>query len=249
MHAVNKSVLSLPRTLWCIVTVLERALLFAALAAAGAAAAQQLPVEAWRTHIQQLAQQASAGMPDGTRVEVDVGALDPRLKLAPCARVTPYLPAGTRPWGRAQVGLRCDEGARWNVYLPVTVKVFAKALTASQPLALGTVVSAAHLQLDEVDIAAEPSPVIQQAQAALGRPLARALKPGQVLREADLKPRQWFASGDTVRIVSVGAGFAISADGQALSNGIEGQPIKVRTEGGRVVVGRATGTRQVEVAL
>jgi flagella basal body P-ring formation protein FlgA len=215
----------------------------------GAAAAQPGSVDAVQAQIQQLAQQASAGMPAGTRVEVEVGTLDPRLKLAACARITPYLPTGMRLWGRAQVGLRCTEGARWSVYLPVTVKVFAKAWTVNQPLALGTVVSAAHLQLDEVDIAAEPSPVILQAQAAIGRPLARALRPGQVLRDADLKPRQWFAAGDTVRIVSVGAGFAISADGQALSNGVEGQPIKVRTEGGRVVIGRATGARQVEVTL
>jgi len=251
MHAVNKSVRSLRPTPLRVRARLHCALLalLALLGALSVARAETASVEAWPSQIQQLAQQAGAGMPAGTRVEVEVGALDPRLKLAPCARITPYLPTGTRLWGRAQVGLRCAEGARWSVYLPVTVKVFAKAWTANQPLALGTVVSAAHLQLDEVDIAAEPSPVILQAQAALGRPLARALRPGQVLREADLKARQWFAAGDTVRIVSVGTGFAISADGQALSNGIEGQPVKVRTEGGRVVIGRATGTRQVEVSL
>jgi len=242
MHAVNKSVRSLP-------FAFKHAAGLALLGAACASAAQPASVEAWQAQIQQLAQQAGSGMPAGTRVEVEVGALDPRLKLGPCARVTPYLPAGMRLWGRAQVGLRCTEGARWSVYLPVTVKVFAKAWTVNQPLAVGTVVSAAHLQLDEIDVAAEPSPVIAQAQAAIGRSVARALKTGQGLRDADLKPRQWFAAGDTVRIVSVGTGFAISADGQALSNGIEGQPIKVRTEGGRVVVGRATGTRQVEVSL
>jgi flagellar basal body P-ring formation protein FlgA len=247
MQPVNKSVRS-PDPLRTRPS-LKRAALLGLLGAAGAAAAQPASVEAWQTQIQQLAQQASAGMPHGTRVEVDVGAFDPRLKLAPCARITPYLPTGTRLWGRAQVGLRCAEGARWSVFLPVTVKVFTQAWTVNQPLALGTVVKTEHLQLDEVDIAAEPSPVVLQAQSALGRPLARALKPGQVLREADLKARQWFAAGDTVRIVSIGPGFAISADGQALGPGVEGQPVKVRTEGGRVVIGRATATRQVEVAL
>ena len=227
----------------------RRAAWLVLLGAAASVPAQPVTAEAWQAQVQQLAQQASTGMPAGTRVEVEVGALDPRLKLAPCARITPYLPAGTRLWGRAQVGLRCTDGARWSVFLPVTVKVFAQALTVNQQLAHGTVLSAAHLQLLEVDIAAEPSPVIVQAQAAVGRPLARALKPGQALREADLKPRQWFAAGDTVRIVSIGNGFAISAEGQALGPGIDGQPIKVRTEGGRVVVGRATATRQVEVTL
>lgn len=243
MHPVNESIRPLP------LFVHALRVLLCALAAIGAARAQPATVQDWQVQLRQLTDRVRADMPAGTRVEVEVGALDPRLKLGPCARITPYLPTGTRLWGRAQVGLRCDEGARWNVFLPVTVKVFARAWTVNQPLAFGTVLKAEHLQLDEVDIAAEPGPVIVQAPAALGRPLARALKPGQVLREADLKARQWFAAGDPVRIVSIGPGFAISADGQALSPGIEGQPVKVRTEGGRVVVGRATANRQVEVAL
>jgi flagella basal body P-ring formation protein FlgA len=64
-----------------------------------------------------------------------------------------------------------------------------------------------------------------------------------------LKLRQWFAAGDTVRVVTVGSGFAISADGQALAPGIEGQTVKVRIEGGRVVSGRATAERRIEVTL
>jgi len=249
MHPVNKSVRPPRPVLSRMHASLQRTALLGLLGAATLAAAQPADVDAWQAQIRQLAQQAGAGMPAGTRVEVEVGSIDPRLKLAPCARITPYLPAGMRLWGRAQVGLRCAEGARWSVFLPVTVKVFAQAWTVNQPLAHGTIVSAAHLQLDEVDIAAEPSPVILQAQAAVGRPLARALKPGQALREADLKARQWFAAGETVRVLSSGPGFAISAEGQALSPGIEGQPVKVRTEGGRVVIGRATAARQVEVAL
>ena len=241
MHPVNESIRPLSLSV--------RTLVLAAVGSAGVAWAQPATVQDWQAQLRQLTDQASASMPAGTRVEVDVGSLDSRLKLAPCARITPYLPAGARLWGRTQVGLRCVEGARWSVFLPVTVKVYAKAWTVNQPLALGAVLATEHLQLDEVDIAAEPSPVIHQATAAVGRSLARALKPGQVLREADLKPRQWFAAGDTVRIVSAGNGFSISAEGQALAPGIDGQAIKVRTEGGRVVTGRAVATRQVEMAL
>lgn len=247
MHPVNESIQSLPP---------PRARRFGRAAAllgllgnTAAALAQPATLQDWQAQIQQLAQQAARVMPAGTRVEVDVGALDPRLKLAPCARITPYLPAGARLWGRAQVGLRCTEGARWSVFLPVTVKVFTQTWTVNQALAVGTVLSAEHLQLEELDVAAEPSPVITQPQAAIGRPLARAVRPGQALREADLKPRQWFAAGDTVRILSSGRGFAITAEGLALSPGIDGRTAKVRTEGGRVVMGRATGTRQVEVIL
>jgi len=226
-------------------STLAPALASLALCASLGAAAQT--AEPWTLEVQQLA--AAAAAPAGTRVEVEVGALDPRLKLAPCARITPYLPAGARLWGRSRVGLRCDEGARWNVFVPVTVKVFGPGWTATQPLPVGTVLQSEHLQSSEVDLAAEPSPALREAQPALGRALVRALRPGQAVREADLKARQWFAAGDTVRVVGVGAGFAISADGQALGAGIDGQFVKVRIDGGRVVSGRAIAERRIEVTL
>lgn len=199
--------------------------------------------------VRQMARAALGALPAGARVEVDVGRINPRLKLAPCARITPYLPAGTRLWGRASVGLRCSEGARWNVFVPVTVKVYGPAWTASGPLPAGTVLTAAHLQRGEVDLAAEPSPAVAAEAAALGRTLARAMAAGEALREADLRPRQWFAAGDVVRLHSSGSGFAISGQGQALAAGIDGRLVKVRTESGRIVQGRATGAGQVELLL
>jgi flagella basal body P-ring formation protein FlgA len=72
---------------------------------------------------------------------------------------------------------------------------------------------------------------------------------GDAPRQADLKARQWFAAGDTVRLVASGPGFAISSDATALSHGMEGQPARVRTEGGRVLSGRPVGERRVEVEL
>ena len=62
------------------------------------------------------------------RMEVLVGALDPRLQLAPCAKVEPYMPPGTRLWGKSRLGLRCLAGTtRWNVFMPVTVKAMGRA--------------------------------------------------------------------------------------------------------------------------
>ncbi len=56
-------------------------------------------------------------------------------------------------------------------------------------------------------------------------------------------------AGDTVRISARGAGFAVSGEGQALTPGIEGQTARVRTESGRIVVGRPVGERHVEMTL
>lgn len=248
MQPVNESFPSLRRATRHVATVV--ALWLAGTLACAQTAGQAAEPAGFAAPMQRLVQQQAAAVaPAGTRVEVEVGAIDPRLKLAACARIVPRFGTGTRLWGRTQVGLRCVEGARWQVFLPVTVKVFALAWTATRPLAAGTVLSAEHLARAEVDLAAEPSPAVTVPEAALGRSLARTLHAGQAVREADLKPRQWFAAGDAVRVTTAGSGFAISAQGQALNAGIDGQTTKVRTDGGRIVQGRAIGAHLVEMTL
>lgn len=197
-----------------------------------------------------LATQASRAAAPGLRVEVRLGQLDPRLKLAPCAQVQPYLPSGTRLWGAARIGLRCVEGAtRWNVFLPVTVSVYGPGLVAASAVPAGTVLGPEHLTAGEVDLAARTGSVPADRERVVGRTLARPLAAGEALRSTDLRPRQWFAAGDTVRIVAGGAGWRIHGEGQALGPGVEGQVVRVRTESGRIVSGMAVADRQVEVAL
>ena len=189
----------------------------------------------------------AAGLP---RFEIIIGQLDARLRLAPCQHVDPYLPEGTRLWGKGRIGLRCTQGAtKWNVYLPVTVKAFGPALVAAGNTAAGSVLTAADLTPAEVDLADDASPAIANAALAVGRALARPLKAGQSLRQSHLKPRQWFAAGDSVTVVTQGAGFSVAGEAQALTNGIEGQPARVRTDGGRVLTGQPVGDRRLELGL
>jgi flagella basal body P-ring formation protein FlgA len=191
-------------------------------------------------------------VPDGIkpRVEVVLGRLDPRLKLAPCDKVRAYLPEGTRLWGRTRVGLRCEQGAtRWNVYWPLTVKVFAPAVVAVVPLKPGTIMTAADLRLSEVDLAESSSPAVLHPQEVIGRSVLRVIEPGQGLRQDDVRMRRWFAAGDPVRVTVKGNGFAVASEGLALSHGDEGQCARVRVEGGRVLCARPIAERQAEVTL
>lgn len=201
--------------------------------------------------IQALGEQAGAGLaPGAMRVAIEPGRLDPRLRLAPCERIEPYLPPGARAWGRSRVGLRCVQGPTpWNVYLPVTVKVFAPAWVAASALPAGSELRPDMLRQAEVDWAASATPPVVDATKLVGRLLARPLPAGAAVRLGDLKQRQWFAAGDTVRLVARGRGFSVSGEGQAMSPGVEGQTVRVRTETGRVLTGQAVGQNRVEVQL
>nr|MBP6763384.1 flagellar basal body P-ring formation protein FlgA [Rubrivivax sp.] len=158
--------------------------------------------------------------------------------------------AGMPAWGRTRVGLRCTAGTKaWTVYLPVTVQVWSAAVVSTAALPAGAQLASAGLALAEVDWAAMPSPPIAAPQALAGRVLARAVPAGQALRHNDLQARKWFALGDRVRVDARGLGFSISAEGQALTPGLEGQTARVRTDNGRVLTGKVVAERQLEVKL
>ena len=231
--------------------MLSRLLPLACLLAAAPAPAQTALDAALIERVRVLAETAArAAAPAGTRVAVEIGALDARLRLAPCQQVQPYLPPGVAVWGRSRIGLRCTDGsARWNVTLPVRVAVFGRAVVASGPLPAGVNLSQEHLALADIDIAAEPGAVFTDPALLIGRTLARPVGAAEALRAPALKSRQWFAAGETVQVLAVGPGFSVASEAQALSAGIEGQDVRVRFESGRVASGRAVAERRVELAL
>jgi flagellar basal body P-ring formation protein FlgA len=196
------------------------------------------------------AQVAQRLAPANARVVALPGTLDPRLQLAPCEQVQPFLSAGVPAWGRSRVGLRCVKGpVAWQVHLPVTVQVWAPAPVAQTALPSGTRLDPSVLGLAEVDWAAGGAPPAARLADLQDRVLARPVLAGQPLRPSDLKPRLWFAPGDMVHVVALGSGFAVRTEGQALTPGIEGQPARVRTESGKVLVGQPVGARRMELAL
>jgi flagella basal body P-ring formation protein FlgA len=242
--------LRIGRCIAALLTALAATLSFAQ-AAPAAASLSDGPDDGLMQRVRQLAQELShAGTAGAPRIEVSIGELDPRLRLAPCQQVQPYVPEGMRMWGKSRIGVRCLQGpTKWNVYLPITVKAFGNALVASAAVASGSVLTAADLAPAEVDLAEDASPPVSDAALAVGRSVTRALKPGQSLRQSHLKARQWFAAGETVTVLAQGDGFSVAGEGQALNPGIEGQPVRVRTESGRVLTGQPVGERRVELAL
>ena len=210
-----------------------------------AATTASLPLE----QILGLARDQS-GAPLGARVEVIPGQLDARLRLAPCEQVQPYLPPGARPWGKTRVGLRCTRGpVAWNVFLPVTVKVWAPALVTATPVPADQPLTAEHLQLAVVDIAESTSPVFSHSDELIGRRLSRAQPAGTTLRADALRARIWFAAGDVVQVDSVGNGFRISGEAEALSPGIEGQPVRLRAASGKLLSAWPVGERRAEIRM
>lgn len=183
------------------------------------------------------------------RVTVGVGAPDPRYNLAACTKLEPFVPPGTRLWGRARVGLRCAEGAAPTVYVPVLVQIHGPALVAARALPAGTTLDAADLRLEESELTREPPGVLRSSDGVEGKTLGRPLVAGQLLRADYLRSRAAVAAGDTVKVVYSGPGYTVSTDGRALSAAAESQQVRVQTGSGRVLTGTARAGRIVEVSF
>ena len=184
------------------------------------------------------------------RLDVSVGALDSRLKLAPCANVEPYLAPGARLWGHSRVSLRCVDGmVKWNVSVPVTVKAFGNAWVVRGQVQAGSPLSQNDVVATEVDWAEDTSPVLLDPALWLGQTATRAMSTGQVLRQGLVRPTQVFQAGSQVRVVAEGQGFQVSGDAQALSAGVVGQTARVRMDNGRVANGTVIDARTVRIEL
>ena len=116
----------------------------------------------------------------GSRVEVTLS----QPRSAPAPRALPdhrALPAARRaPLGQERGSACAARSGRtpWNVYLPITVKVFGRALVVPAGAAAGSVLADADLAEAEVDLAEEFTPAFVDRKLAVGRTLAQALQPG-----------------------------------------------------------------------
>ena len=195
-----------------------------------------------------LAQAQAGGLP--LRMEVSVGTLDSRLRLAPCARVEPYLPAGARLWGRTRLGLRCVDGpTRWNVFLPITVKAFGPAWVLAGNVGTGAVLSEQDAIEAEVDWAAEPAAIVANPKDWVGQTATRPLSAGQALRQNMVRAPDLFKAGSAVRVVVQGPGYAVTSSGQAMSAGAQGQNVRVRMANGRIIGGTVLEDGTIEASL
>lgn len=184
------------------------------------------------------------------RMEVSIGQLDRRLKLAPCDHVEPYLPHGTRLWGNTRLGLRCVQGVtRWNVFLPVTVRAMGPAWVIKNQVAPGATLTEADVMEQEVDWAQHSSAILAKPSDWLGQTATRLLSMGQALRQDMVRAAQVFQAGAQVKVVASGQGFEVATSAQAMGHGLVGQSVKVKMEGGRVVTAWVIDGRTVRLDI
>lgn len=200
---------------------------------------------------------AAQADPSRWHTEITLGQFNPNLQLAACSTTEAFLPATGMPWGKIQVGIRCKQaGVKWQVFLPVMVKISGPVLVAARPLSTGEAISADDLQLTTLELSQYPLAQARQLptqpdaiEAFVTQLMTRPLPAGQPIRQEYVRARPIMSAGDQVRVRMTGQGFAVSAQGKALNQAGAGQTVRVQIESGRILTGVARNHQQVEVSL
>ncbi len=183
----------------------------------------------------------------GGRLEIEPGTLDNRIRLAPCQQTEAFLAPNTRIWGRTRIGVRCKEGARWTVFVPVEARIFSHVAVSARAITSGQTLGPEDIRIAEVDITREAQGVSADGRELLGRVATRTLMPGTPLQPGLARARTVLQQGDLVKLVYLGRGFTVEGEGRAVAAAADGEPVRVQVESGRVIAGTARDGRRVEI--
>lgn len=217
-------------------------LIFALLAGSTAAVEFDLLTDTAERHLRQQ----SKGLPG--RVGIAVGKPD-TSRLPPCSAYEAFTPPGARMMGKTTVGIRCLGPNIWSILVPATVSVTGNYVTTARPLAAGQAIQAGDLAVLSGDLSQQPTGVVTDPAAAIGKTPRNSLGAGLPLRADQLLAPLVVRQGQSVRVVSKGDGFAVSGEGKAMANASEGQQVQIRMNSGQTISGVARPDGSVEISF
>ncbi len=184
-----------------------------------------------------------------TRTIVQIGNIDPRLRLAHCSeRPEAWLPTSARLVGFTTVGIRCNGNKPWSLYLQVRIRVFRRIAVARTALPRGTTIGAQDFQLVEREVTSNPTLYLSDARRLIGMRVTRPMAAGQVIMISSLAPARLVLRGQKVVILANMEGLSVRMQGTALQDGARGAIIRVRNSSSRRII-EATVVRRGTVMV
>ncbi len=191
-------------------------------------------------------QQLSSAQPG--EAEISVGTIDGRLNLAECQALVPFLPTGSKAWGKTTVGVRCTAPSNWTIYLRANVQITAEYYVAAHSISKGQILALEDLSKIKGEISNLPVGFINNPDQAIGKAIQVSVSSGTLLRIDSLKNPAVVQQGQSVRVISIGNGFQVTTEAQAINNASEGQIAKAKTANGATLSGIAKAGGIIEIS-
>ena len=195
---------------------------------------------------EQHARLQTQGLPG--KITITMGSFD-ASRLPPCNAHEAFTPQGGRILGKTHIGVRCLAPNSWSVLVPAQIAVAGNYVTTNRALIAGQTIQISDLVVLSGDISHLPTGVINDPASAVGKTLRNSLGAGQLLRSDQLLSPTVIMQNQTVRVISSGSGFSVSAEGKALTSAAAGQIVQVRMASGQTINGIARSDGNVDVSF
>lgn len=183
----------------------------------------------------------------GDAVKITVTPPGGGIRLPACLMHEVFLPRDTSAWGDISVGVKCSQPKPWTAYLAVSIKIRGKYLVSRRKINRGQVITDGDVELREGDLTEQSIGTLTELQLAIGRRAKITLQSKQTINRAHLLQAPVIKLGDKVRVVVRAGGLLVEAEGIAIQNAAEGEPIKVRNSHGRTLNGIARINGEVDL--
>ena len=184
-----------------------------------------------------------------SRIEIEMGRLDHRLKLAHCnSPLDTNLAAGSKFSGKTTVHVKCNSEVKWTVYINANIHLYKHVIHTAEPLEKGHILSKSDLISSEVDLNRVRYGYFTNTDSLAGKQLKRRLTQNKVIRVNYVKAQTLVKRGEIVNIVAENTGYSVKMSGKAMSNGAKGDRVQVKNlSSQRVIEGTVIETGVISI--
>jgi flagella basal body P-ring formation protein FlgA len=189
--------------------------------------------------------------PDASIAGISADRLDPRLHFARCpSALRARLPSGAVLQARTTVGVSCDSGAQWTVYVPVTTESVVSMLVLRRPVAQNERLGVEDVEVQKRKLSGTGVAYLTNVADLRRRTVRRPLPVGTALSIDMFTPDMLIHQGQEVTLVATVGGLQVRARGRALANGSAGARLRVQNLSSlKVVEGVVEDEDVIRVAL
>lgn len=186
---------------------------------------------------------------DQAALRLEVGSLDPRLRLPACGEpLQATLAPGSTLRYRTVVRVGCSGPQPWSVQVPATVETDTDVLVLQRPLPRGAEPREGDVRTVRRRLPGLASAYVSSPDALGAWRLRRPLDAGSPLALEALELAPVVRRGQTVTVVTQAGGIDVRARGEALADAAPGQRVRIRNlESLKIIDGMAVESGQVRV--
>ncbi len=221
------------------VSTFRRLVPWLTLLSTAAAFAQDIQsLEAVRTAAQEYVLKQVPSQKPGS-VQVNVGALDSRLRLAACGQpLKSALPTGATFRARMTVAVACSGPTTWTVYVPVSIETQTSVLVLRHAAGRGARLTAEDVEVQTRTVTGAGDDYLPEPAELTGRTLKRPLGAGAAVTADALVADSLIKRGQQVTLLAAAGGMEVRARGVAMNDAPAAGRIKAQNlSSGRIVEG------------